>query len=468
MNKLAKSPFVVSVEWLADRLGKPDVVVVDGSWYLPDANRNGKAEYVEAHIPGAVFFDIDAIADTASGLPHMLPAPEDFARVAGAMGIADTDTIVIYDGAGLFSAARVWWTFRTFGAQNVFILDGGMPAWKAGGFAVSKGIERPKKKQFTAKLQAHSVVSKPQMFEAVASGKTAIADARPEGRFVGTVPEPRPGLRGGHMPGASSVPIGLLVENGMLKSPAEIEAVFRNQRLDLTGDVVTTCGSGVTAAVLSLALESIGHKDHALYDGSWAEWGQHGSDTPVVLGPASIAASANKPRRFLKAHITELEMGSRPTQRAPLPIGKSRISLVRTGGMAPSFYRYLYEQVGKAHHWFIRRALNDEQLGAFLGSEKAEIWVLSVDGCPAGFFEIDLSVLPKTADIQYFGLIDHYRGKGLAKFMLSEAVHAAWDRNPEKVTIQTNTLDSPKALILYQKAGFEPVGAYDEMIEAWD
>ena len=411
MTNPVKSPFVVSAEWLAAELGKPGVSVVDGSWYLPDANRNGKAEYVEAHIPGAVFFDIDAIADTSSGLPHMLPTPEDFARVAGAMGIADTDTIVVYDGAGLFSAARVWWTFRIFGARNVFILDGGMPAWKASGFAVSSGIEKPKKKKFSPKFQTQLVLSKAEMLDAVQSGRTAIADARPEGRFVGTVPEPRPGLRSGHMPGASSVPIGLLVDNGQLKSPAEIEAVFRNQRLDLTGDVVTTCGSGVTAAVLSLALASIGHKDHALYDGSWAEWGQQG-DTPVVLGPASLMAPANKPRRFLKAHITELAMNSRPMQRAPLPTGKLRVSLVRTRDMAPSFYRYLYEQVGKAHHWFIRRDMSDAQLSAFINGERSEIWVLSVDGCPAGFFEIDVSQMPKTADIQYFGLVAALSGQG--------------------------------------------------------
>lgn len=464
----AKSPFVVSPQWLFERLGKTETVVVDGSWYLPDMKRDAKAEYDAAHIPRAVFFDIDAIADTSSGLPHMLPGAEEFAAIAGGMGIAETDTIVVYDCHGLFSAARVWWTFRMFGARNVFILDGGLPAWFAAGLPVSSAVETPVKKTFTVSLQSDRVVTKSQMVELVDAGKTAIADARSEGRFIGTVPEPRPGLRGGHMPGASSVPFNLLVENGSLKSPGEIEEIFRQQKLDLTGEVVTTCGSGVTAAVLSLALDSIGHKDHALYDGSWAEWGQQG-DTPVVLGPVSAQQKPVNPvRRFLKARITQLEMSARPSHREPLPMGKSRLSLVRASGMAPSFYRYLYEQVGKPHHWFIRRSQSDAQLQEMLSSDRREIWVLNSDGCPAGFFELDLSDMPETAEIQYFGLVPHYQKRGLSRFMLSEAIHAAWDKVPQKVSIQTNTLDNPRALILYQKAGFSPVGAYEEMIEAWD
>jgi thiosulfate/3-mercaptopyruvate sulfurtransferase len=463
----AKSPFVVSPEWLFERLQRPDTVVVDGSWYLPDMKRDAKAEFAAEHIPGAVFFDVDAIADTASGLPHMLPKADEFARIAGAMGIANTDTIVVYDGLGLFSAARVWWTFRMFGASNVYILDGGLPAWKSSGYAVTDVVENPPPKLFSVLFQSDKVVSKSQMVDLVDGGKTAIADARSEGRFSGTAPEPRPGLRSGHMPGASSVPFNLLVEGGALKSPAEIEEIFRRQRLDLTGEVVTTCGSGVTAAVISLALDSIGHKDHALYDGSWAEWGQQG-DTPVVLGSVSSLKPTNPVRRFLKARITQLEMGSRPSHREPLPTGKSRLSLVRTSGMPPSFYRYLYEQVGKPHHWFVRRALNDAQLQEFLSKGTAEIWVLSVDGSPAGFFELDLSDMPGQADILYFGLVPHFQGRGLSKFMLSEAIHAAWDKGPDKVSIQTNTLDSPRALVLYQKAGFSPVGTYEEMIEAWD
>lgn len=458
--------FFVSTQWLAARLGDPSVKIVDGSWYLPDQKRNAREEYVAAHIPGAVFFDIDTIADASSGLPHMLPSEELFAKTAGAMGISNDDTIVIYDGHGLFSAARVWWTFRTFGAAHVYILDGGFPRWTADSLPVTSEPSHPLPSIFHARLNRPRVVSKPEMLAHVANGSVAIADARPAARFAGTAPEPRPGLRSGHMPGAASVPSSLLVADGRLKSPAEIEEIFRQQRLDLTGDVVTTCGSGVTAAILSLALETIGHKDHALYDGSWAEWGMPG-ETPVVLGSVEPVLSKASQRRFLKAHITELEMRTRPHHRTPLPIGH-KVLLMKAVGMAPSFYRYLYEQVGKPHHWFIRRGMTDEQLQAVFNEGGAEVWVMYVDGCPAGFFEIDLAAMPSTAFIQYFGLVPHYQGRGLSRFMLSEAIAAAWDKQPEKVSIQTNTLDSPRALALYQKAGFTPVNAYDELIEAWD
>jgi thiosulfate/3-mercaptopyruvate sulfurtransferase len=456
----------VSCQWLSARLNVPGIAIVDASWYLPDHKRDAFAEYEAAHIPGAAFFDLDAIADHSTGLPHMLPTEAEFAKAVGALGISADDVIVVYDGLGLFSAARVWWTFRTFGAQNVFILNGGFPAWLAAGLPVSQANERLRKKIFTARLDASKVRSKAQMMGIIKNASATIADARPSARFSGTAPEPRQGLRSGHMPGAASVPVNLLVENGQLKDRPSIEAVFRNQHLDLTGDVVTTCGSGVTAAIISLALDSIGHTDHALYDGSWAEWGQAG-DTPVVADGTNLVLSSDAQPRLLKAYITDLEMKTRPVRREPLPTG-ARISLLKTRDITPSFYRYLYREVGKAHHWFIRRAMNDEQLKAALSSKNVEVWVLYVEGGPAGFFEIDFTKMPKYADIQYFGLLSDYQGRGLAKFMLSEAISAAWDKGPQIVSIQTNTLDSPKALVLYQKAGFEPVGTYNAMIEAWD
>ncbi len=457
---------LVTPQWLAERLGQSDLSIIDASWYLPDHNRDARAEYAAGHIEGAVFFDLDLVADRSTDLPHMLPSQSDFAKTAGQMGISESDTIVVYDGLGLFSAARVWWTFRVFGARNVFILDGGLPAWLAQGLPVTASISKPTKKIFVANLDRTKVRTKAEMQVIVKNASMAIADARPAARFAGTAPEPRAGLRGGHMPGASSVPSSMLVENGKLKSRSDIEAIFASQRLDLTSEVVTTCGSGVTAAILNLALDTIDHTEHALYDGSWAEWGQVG-DTAVVLGAIEPNMSKQASARFVKAHVTELEMKARPTRREPLPIG-AKVSLSKTKSMVPSFYRYLYREVGKAHHWFIRRGMNDAQLQTILSSKDIELWVLYVDGCPAGFFEIDLSDKPQYADIQYFGLLPEYQGRGLAKYMLSEAVHAAWETGPEIVSIQTNTLDSPKALVLYQKAGFEPVGTYDEMIEAWD
>ena len=461
-----KNPNLVSPHWLAKRLGQPGISIVDASWYLPDHRRDAVGEFALSHIPGAMYFDIDAIADHTTNLPHMLPSEKFFAKVVGEMGISSSDTIIVYDGLGLFSAARVWWTFRVFGARKVYVLDGGFPAWLAQGLPVSSDQETPAAKKFIAKLDHSKVRSKSEMQDIIKNASAAIADARPAARFAGTSPEPRPGLRGGHMPGASSVPVAMLIDNGRLKSRAEIEAVFASQRLDLTGDVVTTCGSGVTAAIITFALDSIGHNEHSLYDGSWAEWGQAG-DTPVVLGAIEPVMSSQAKARFLKAHVTELEMKARPIRRVPLPIG-SKISLLKTKSMAPSFYRYLYREIGKPHHWFIRRGISDEQLSLILAAETMDVWVLYIDGCPAGYFEIDTSKMPEYADIPFFGLIPDYQGRGLAKFMLSEAVDAAWEKSPQIVSIQTNTLDSPKALVLYQKAGFEPVGAYDEMIESWD
>lgn len=460
-----KSPFVVSPEWLAARLGELNLSIVDASWYLPDQKRDAKSEYVAAHIPSAVFFDIDANSDKTSSLPHMLPSEAKFSNIASGLGISNDDTVVIYDGAGLFSAARVWWTFRTFGAKHVFILDGGFPAWVAAELPVTSDVSSLANKQFKAQLNAAKVKSRSEMLRLVNAGNTTIADARSVGRFAATMPEPRLGLRGGHMPGASSLPFNLLIDNGSLKDIAMLEDAFKNHHVDLNREVVTTCGSGVTAAVISLALESIGHKDHALYDGSWSEWGMPG-ETPVVLGAVKPVKPAPK-SHYLTAHITELEMRSRPAHREPLPTGH-KISLMKTSGMAPSFYRYLYQEVGKPHHWFIRRNLPDSQLASILTSGRAEVWVLYVDGCPAGFYEIDVADVPENADIQYFGLLPEYQGRGLAKFMLSEAINSAWDKNPKSVTIQTNTLDSPKALVMYQKAGFSPVGAYEEMVEAWE
>jgi thiosulfate/3-mercaptopyruvate sulfurtransferase len=278
-----RSRFLVSPRWLYERLGRTDVRVVDASWYLPAQNRNGKAEYAAAHIEGAVFFDIDAVADTSSGLPHMLLGPADFAEAVGAMGISDTDTIVVYDGAGLFSAARVWWNFKVMGAENVFILDGGLPGWKTAGFPVTAAPSRPAAKSFTPRFNASAVKSKSGVSAAIHSKSAQIVDARPAVRFSGDAPEPRPGLRAGHMPGAKSVPFQEIVQDGMLKDLNALQAVFENAGIDLSAPIVATCGSGVSAALVDLALTSLNAPEHSVYDGAWAEWGLPG-DAPVVAG----------------------------------------------------------------------------------------------------------------------------------------------------------------------------------------
>lgn len=264
---------LVSTEWLAAHLKDPDLRVIDASWYLPDMGRNARAEYSAAHIPGARFFDIDEITDSRSNLPHMAPPPEKFVARMRAMGIGDGHQVVVYDGAGLFSAARVWWTFRLMGKTDIAVLDGGLPKWLAEGREVEDMPPVLRDRHMTVSRQHHLVKDVTQVAHAAKLGEAEIIDARGAPRFRGEVAEPRPGLRSGHIPGAKNVPFATLLNaNGTMKPVADLRAVFESAGVNLSKPAITSCGSGVTAAVLSLALERLGHKNHALYDGSWAEW----------------------------------------------------------------------------------------------------------------------------------------------------------------------------------------------------
>jgi thiosulfate/3-mercaptopyruvate sulfurtransferase len=270
---------------LAAELGDADLGVIDASWHLPNTGRIGVAEFRLAHIPGAVFFDIDTIADLETGLPHMLPKPEALAKEMSALGLGDGMRFVVYEALGLFAAARVWWTLRAYGVEDVRILEGGMEKWMKEGRPVEPGEGRPMPRVFTPRLDPGFVASLDDVRKALEIGSAQVVDARPADRFRGEAPEPRPGLKSGHMPGSLNLPFVEIVEHGRLKPPDALKAAFAEHKVDLQKPVITSCGSGVTAAILALAVEEAGGKVEGLYDGSWAEWGGR-DDCQVATGPA--------------------------------------------------------------------------------------------------------------------------------------------------------------------------------------
>lgn len=281
MEKLSN---LVSVEWLRQHLDDPNVKVLDGSWYLPQQGRDAIAEYKAGHIPGALFFDIDKYSDHTTELPHMMPTAEMFAESVGALGISNSDHIVVYDGLGFMSAPRIWWMFRAFGHEKVSVLNGGMPAWTAIDGPVENSRSKVTTADYRAVLNGHYISSRQEMLAYTENGDRQIVDARSADRFTGRAPEPRKGIESGHMSGAKSLPFQKLVgDTGFFESASELRRAFEAAGIDLSRPIVTSCGSGVTAAILTLGLEEIGHDDNSLYDGSWAEWASHPQTSDKII-----------------------------------------------------------------------------------------------------------------------------------------------------------------------------------------
>lgn len=448
-----------SVEKLAAEMTaatKP--VVIDASWHLPTSGRNAAAEYMARHIEGAVFFDIDRICERNTSLPHMLPSADFFAEEVSKLGISNDDIVVIYDSQGMFSAARVWWMFYVFGHRNVFLLDGGLPAWVAAKQPVAAGNVERAPAVFKAVADNSKIAQREDVLKRIAGGSNAqIIDARSPARFNGQEKEPRPDLRSGHIPQSINIYFRDLLDpaSGKFLPEDMVRSLFASRHIDMDRPIITSCGSGVTAAILSFALHSFG-KESKLYDGAWAEWGRWNTDmpepTPVEHNLTRITGFYMPPLVTVEASFTALDMARPLGQPAPEPPA-ANLNLHKVVNMPVDYYRYLYLMVGRQWHWTERLLLDDVALSQLLSHPARVIYVLYNAGVPAGFFEI-YSPNASQAQIPYIGLKADFIGKGVGRYLIEQAVIAAWRNSPERVTLHTTSLDHPNTLPMLQKAGF--------------
>lgn len=451
---MSSTPHQISVEELAGRIGNdPKLAVLDASWHMPTSGRDALQEFNAAHIPGAQFLDIDELADQASPLPHMLPTADAFATGMAELGITPGHEVVVYDSAGLFSAARAWWMLKAFGHPHVRVLAGGLPAWRTAGHAVAGDYTRPVQAHYPTPGQPTKICDLYGLQQRMLDG-WQVVDARSPARFAGREVEPRENMRQGHIPGSFNVHYASLLDPvGKRLLPVEkLKSLFEAAGVNLSRPIVTTCGSGVTAAVLCLALAEMGHADWLLYDGSWAEWGQADMVTPVEHDIGRMTGIHIPTLVTGEVTYTILEMSMPPDKSMPVaPTGD--MELLYAEDVPLSYYRYLYHRIGRPWHWSSRMRMDDTELTDYLHHPMHETHVLYHKGAPAGYFELNLRN-PEEARIPYVGLLPDHMGRGLGKYLIYTAVNLAWRHAPERVMVNVSSLDHPRALLLLQQAGF--------------
>lgn len=452
------APPLVSGQWLAARLGQGDIRVLDASWYLPQMARDAKAEYAAGHIPGAVFFDVDAIVDRQSALPHAMPSAPEFQAAVEALGVSNSDQVVIYDGSGCnLSAARAWWMFRTFGHDRAAVLDGGMKKWQAEGRALEVAIPNPKPGRFAPRFRSELLRDYARMRQNASRPREIVVDARSAARFEGSAPEPRPGVKSGHIPGSINLPYDSLVSplSGEYLPLKEIESKLRRLGIDPKQPIVASCGSGLSACSVLLTLHRLGAKNIALYDGSWADWGSR-AESRIEVGESLVSARP-RPRSDGKLDVTLLQLESiTRIAQPPPPPSAAALGLKKAERPAIAFYREMYHAVGGDWGWVDRKRLNDVELALIIHHPQIEMQVFYVGDARAGYAEIDWRAMPEVT-LAYFGLRSEFHGHGLGEYFLRSVLAMIWAKGASKIHISTQNTEHPGAWPLYRKVGFEIV-----------